>query len=153
MTTDNRSTTRRKFLTGAALDRLLEMVALVRTVGLVLGAVLIVAASLTVATVVRLALQARHAELEIMHLVGAPSAYVRGPFVMEGALQGGIGAAVALAALGVLFLASRRAYLTPLADALNLSAVRFLSPGLCLLLLGGGVLVGCLGGVVASRRA
>ena len=30
-------------------------------------------------------------ELEIMQLVGAPQAYIRGPFVMEGVLQGGIG--------------------------------------------------------------
>jgi hypothetical protein len=38
----------------------------------------------------------------------------------------------------------------PLASALNLSSVRFLSLELCLLLLAGGMLVGCLGGIVAS---
>ena len=36
-----------------------------------------------------------------MQLVGAPQVYIRGPFVMEGTLQGGLGAAVALVALGV----------------------------------------------------
>lgn len=135
------------------LDRLQSAVFVVRLVGLVLGAVLILAASLTVATVVRLALHARRDEIEIMQLVGAPQAYVRGPFVVEGMLQGGIGSVVALVVLGLIFVAVRRPYLVPFAEAVNLSSIRFLSPGLCVLLLGGGILVGCLGGLLASRQA
>jgi cell division transport system permease protein len=135
------------------LDRLLNGVRVLRLVGFALGGALMLAAALTVGNVVRLALASRHDELEIMHLVGAPQAYVRGPFVMEGALHGGVGAALALAALGVTFLALRRAFLVPLAQALNLSGVSFLSPLLTLSLLGGGLAVGCLAGLVASRRA
>jgi len=67
-------------------------------------------------------------------------------------LQGGIGAAVALAVLAGAFLVIRGSYLTPLAAALNLSSVRFLSLEVCLLLLAGGMLVGCVGGLVASAR-
>lgn len=134
------------------LERLLSAVSVVRAVGFVLGAVLILAAALTVANVVRLGLYARRDEIEIMQLVGAPQVYVRGPFVVEGVLQGGIGATAALAVLALAFLAIRGRYLSPLAEALNLSAVRFLSPGLCGLLLVGGMFVGCLGGWVASRR-
>jgi cell division transport system permease protein len=132
------------------LDRLLAAVSVLQGVGLVLGAFLTLAAALTVANVVRLALFARRDEIEIMQLVGAPDVYIRGPFVMEGVLQGGIGAAVALAALAAAFLAFRGPYLMPLAAAVNLSSVRFLSFQLSLLLLVGGMLVGCLGGLVAS---
>jgi cell division transport system permease protein len=132
------------------LDRLASAVTIVRGVGFVLGAVLTVAAALTVANVVRLALHARRDELEIMQLVGAPRSYIRGPFVAEGLLQGGVGAAIALAALAALFLAVRGRYLTPLAQTMNLSSVGFLSPELCLLLLVGGMAVGCLGGMVAA---
>jgi len=132
------------------LDRLLSAVDIVRGAGLVLGTVLTVAAALTVANVVRLALYARRDEIEIMQLVGAPRVYVRGPFVMEGVLQGGIGAVAALAVLAAIFLATNSRYLVPLASAVNLSSIRFLSPGLCLMLLGGGMLVGCLGGLVAA---
>ena len=132
------------------LDRLLAAVTLVRTVGFVLGALLTVAAALTVANVVRLALWARRDEIEIMQLVGAPQVFIRGPFVMEGVLQGGIGALAALAALAAAFLAVRGAYLVPLADALNLSSIRFLGPGWSLLLVAGGTLVGCLGGLLAA---
>jgi cell division protein FtsX len=69
---------------------------------------------------------------------------------MEGVLQGGIGALVALAALALAFLAVRGLYLVPLAEALNLSGIRFLAPGLSILLIAGGMVVGCLGGLVAA---
>jgi cell division transport system permease protein len=133
------------------LIRLLSAVAVIRGVGLVLAAVLTFAAALTVANVVRLGLYARRDELEIMQLVGAPQAYIRGPFIMEGVLQGGIGALVALVVLGASFFALRARYLAPLASALSLSSVHFLPVGLCLLVVVGGMLVGCVGGLVAAR--
>ena len=134
------------------IERLTSTIGIVRIVGLALASVLIVAAALTVATVVRLALYARRDEIEIMQLVGAPQAYIRGPFVVEGVLQGGIGALVALLLLSVTYLLLRDRYLVPLAAAVNFSSVRFLSVGLCFLVLLGGMVVGCLGGYVASRR-
>jgi cell division transport system permease protein len=132
------------------LTRVLAAIGIIRGVGLVLGTVLAVASALTVANVVRLALYARRDELEIMQLVGAPQAFIRGPFVMEGVLQGGIGALVALSTLGVAFLALSGRYLAPLASALNMSSIRFLPADLCLLLIIGGMAVGCLGGLVAA---
>jgi cell division transport system permease protein len=133
------------------LDRLLSAVSVIRSAGLILGVVLTLAAALTVANVVRLALHARRDEIEIMHLVGAPTTFVRGPFVMEGVLQGGAGALVALAVLAAVFIAVRGRYLAPLAAAVNLSSVRFLPLELCAGLLVGGMLVGCLGGVIAAN--
>lgn len=135
------------------LDRLLSIVALTRLVGWALGSILVIAASLTVAAVVALTLQSRREELDIMQLVGAPQVYVRGPSVMEGLLQGGIGALISVVVLAVLFFSLRGRYLAPLAEAVNLSSVRFLSPGLCGLLLAGGTGIGFLGGLLASRRA
>ena len=132
------------------LARLVAAIDGIRLVGGVLGLLLTLAAALTVANVVRLALYARRDELDIMDLVGAPRAYVQGPFVMEGTLQGGLGAVVALVALGVVFLALRGRYLVPLASAINLSAVRFLPVELCLLIVAGGMAVGCVGGLVAA---
>jgi cell division transport system permease protein len=132
------------------LARLVAAIDVIRLVGGVLGVMLTLAAALTVANVVRLGLFARRDELDIMELVGAPRAYVRGPFIMEGTLQGGLGALVALLALGVVFLALRGRYLVPLATAINLSAVQFLSVELCLVLVVGGMVVGCIGGLVAA---
>jgi len=64
------------------LARLVAAIDVIRLVGGVLGVMLTLAAALTVANVVRLGLYARRDELDIMELVGAPRAYVRGPFVM-----------------------------------------------------------------------
>ena len=132
------------------LTRVLSAINIIRGVGLVLGSILAIAAALTVANVVRLALYARREELDIMNLVGAPQAYVRGPFVMEGVLQGGVGALVALLALGAAFLALRARYLLPLASALNVSSIHFLPVELCVLLVAGGMAVGCAGGLFAA---
>jgi cell division transport system permease protein len=132
------------------LTRVLSAITIVRGVGLVLGSVLAIAAALTVANVVRLALYARRDELDIMNLVGAPQAFVRGPFVLEGVLQGGIGALIALLALGAAFVALRGRYLAPLASALNISAIHFLPVELCVSLVIGGMAVGCLGGFAAA---
>lgn len=132
------------------LNRLMSAIDVVRGVGLVLGAVLTIAAALTVASVVRLALHARRDEIEIMHLVGAPAGYIRGPFVMEGVIQGGIGALVAVFALAATFFALRSAYLVPLAAAVNVSSIRFLPAEIAVLLVFGGMVVGCIGGLVAA---
>jgi cell division transport system permease protein len=133
------------------LTRLVTVGAVVRGVGLALALVLTAAAALTVASVVRLALHDRRDEIDIMRLVGAPQAYIRGPFIAEGVLQGGIGAALALAVLAGGFLALRGRYLVPLAETTGLPAFGFLPAGLCLLLVVGGMAVGCLGGIVAAR--
>ncbi|HXD72629.1 MAG TPA: ABC transporter permease [Vicinamibacterales bacterium] len=132
------------------LQRLSRVVTMVRSVGLALGLLLTIGAALTVANVVRLGLYARRDELDIMQLVGAPQVYINGPFVVEGTLQGGLGALLALAALGGAFIAMKGRYLTPLASAINLSQVTFLSLELSLLLVAGGMLVGCVGGLIAA---
>ena len=132
------------------LSRLMSAIAVIRGVGLVMGAVLTIAAALTVASVVRLALHARRDEIEIMQLVGAPAAYIRGPFVMEGVIQGGVGALVAVVALALTFLSLRSQYLIPLAAAVNVSSIRFLPVELAGLLVVGGMAVGCIGGLVAA---
>ena len=132
------------------LSRLMSAINVIRGVGLAIGAVLTLTAALTVASVVRLALQARRDEIEIMQLVGAPTAYVRGPFVMEGVIQGGVGALVALVLLAAAFFALRTVYLVPLAAAMNMSSIAFLPAELAVLLVVGGMAVGCVGGLVAA---
>src|SRR3954471_21050262 len=134
------------------LTRVASAISIIRGAGLSLGLVLAFAAALTVANVVRLALYARRDELEIMDLVGAPHAYVHGPFIMEGVLQGGFGALLALIALAAAYFAMQGRYLVPLASALNMSSIGFLPAVLCALMILGGMAVGCLGGVVAAWK-
>jgi hypothetical protein len=69
---------------------------------------------------------------------------------MEGTIQGGVGAVAALIALAIAFFALRSDFLVPLAAAVNLSSITFLPAELALLLVAGGMAVGCIGGLVAS---
>jgi cell division transport system permease protein len=133
------------------LSRLNTAIRFVRGIGLLIVAMLAVAAALTVANVVRLAAAARRDEIEIMRLVGAPFAYVRGPFIVEGVLQGGAGAVVAVGLLWGAFLAARARYGAMAAEALGLGSLTFLPLELVLGLVAGGMLLGCVGGVIVAR--
>lgn len=133
------------------LSRLNAAIRVVGGIGALIVTMLALAAALTVANVVRLAAYARRDEIEIMQLVGAPLAYVRGPFIAEGVLQGGAGALLAIVTLAVVFTLGRARYGSMAAEALGLGAITFLPIELCLLLLAGGMLLGCLGGLVVAR--
>jgi cell division transport system permease protein len=113
---------------------------------------LVIASALTVANVVRLAAAARRDEIDIMELVGAPFAFVRGPFVVEGVLQGGIGALVAVIALWASFAAVRARYGDFASGVLGGSPLTFLPLPVWLSMVAGGMLLGCLGGYVVARR-
>jgi cell division transport system permease protein len=111
------------------------------------------AAAITVASVVRLGLQSRRDEIEIMQLVGSPLAFIRGPFVAEGILLGGIGAAVAVLVLWVGFSVAGVWWGSQLSAFLDGAAVQFLPFRLWTALALGGMLVGGVGGLAASRHA
>ena len=81
------------------LARIAAGLSAVRGTGFALALLMALAAAATVASVVRLGLQARRDEIEIMQLVGSPTSFIRGPFVAEGLIQGGMGALVALGCL------------------------------------------------------
>jgi cell division transport system permease protein len=71
---------------------------------LVLAVVVLGAVVSVVGSTMRMALERRRREVEVLKLVGATDGYVRAPFVLEGAAEGAFGAFAALLLLGVLFL-------------------------------------------------
>jgi cell division transport system permease protein len=133
------------------LTRLNSVVRLLRSLGLGIILLLAFASALTVASVVRLAATARKDEIEIMTLVGAPIAYVRGPFIMEGVLQGGVGALVAMVLLWLAFAGANVRYGARAAEAVGLGRITFLPWSLGLLIVVGGMLLGCVGGSIVAR--
>jgi cell division transport system permease protein len=135
------------------IQRLMTVVRVVRAGGVALAAVLVLAAALTVASVVRLALLARRDEIHIMQLVGAPIAYIRGPFVVEGLIQGGVGALLAVGLLAAAFWFARGRATAAAPGIVDPSLLSFLSAPMGAALLAGGMLVGCIGGLIAARGA
>ena len=108
---------------------------------------------MTVATVVRLGLHARRDEIEIMELVGAPLTFIRGPFVAEGLLQGGLGALVALLLLRAAFAVVGAWWGTDIRAILGGDEIEFLPARMLAYLLAGGMIVGRAGGSAAARHA
>jgi cell division transport system permease protein len=133
------------------LARLTAVVRVVRSVGILIVTLLAVASALTVASVVRLAAAARRDEIEIMQLVGAPVAYIRGPFIAEGLLQGGIGAILAVLLLLGAFAVMRARIGTALTEAVGLTGLSFVPVELLILLVLGGMTLGSLGGFIVAR--
>jgi cell division transport system permease protein len=133
------------------LTRLNATIRVIRGAGLVIVILMALASALTVANVVRLAALARRAEIEIMQLVGAPFAYIRGPFIAEGVIQGGAGALFAVALLLATFALIRARFGTVMAEALGLAAVAFVPMQVLLLMVAGGMALGCLGGFAVAR--
>jgi cell division transport system permease protein len=66
---------------------------------LVVGIGLLVAALLLILNAIRMAMFARRREIEVMKLVGATNWFIRVPFMLEGIVQGIVGALLALGAV------------------------------------------------------
>jgi cell division transport system permease protein len=133
--------------------RLMAIVTSVRLAGLTAAAVLVLGAAFTVAAVVRLSLQARREELDIMQLVGAPFAFIRGPSIAEGTILGGIGALLSLVLLWALYAATREQFAAAVAEWGSVGGLRFLAFFEAALLVVSGLAVGGLAGLAASRAA
>jgi cell division transport system permease protein len=132
-------------------DRLEALGNALRGFGTASLALVAFAALLVVANTIRLAVYARRDEIEIMKLVGATDRYVRAPFLLEGALQGLCGAALAVSGL----LAVQRLVLPRAAAAFAFASgtqAPHLSPQHCALLAAAGALVGLCGSYLAVAR-
>lgn len=90
------------------LTRLRRLVNIINVIGLVAGGILGIAAAFTIANVIRLTMMLYREEIEIMRLVGATERIIRGPFLIEGLLQGTIGGLAAVALLFGLYELARR---------------------------------------------
>ena len=135
------------------IERLARGQRLLDVIGLGVGAVLALAAILTVTTATTLVLHARREELEIMRLVGAPELVVRAPLLLQGMLQGLVGAVMAIWVLIALYtIAGPR--LEPLvSQTLGLERLTFLRPQTVVVLMFAGTMLGGFGGWLARGRA
>jgi cell division transport system permease protein len=130
-------------------DELLTVTDILRTAGTVLLIVVGIIALFIIVNTIRLAVFARADEIEIMRLVGASDAFIRWPFVFEGAFVGFLGAALTLVVLALA------------AEPINNFMVAFfqvlpievgsMTRDLVTLVMGTGVVLGILGSWVSVR--
>ena len=132
-------------------ERLFSLTNYVRYIGLALIVLLIFIAMVFINNTIRLAILARRKEIAIMRLVGASNGFIRGPFLMEGALHAIIGSLLAVGCLELL----RNLVLPQVQGALaflpfDLSLNSFLLVYLVLVI--AGLLIGLIGSALAMRR-
>jgi len=130
-------------------NRVLTVTNILRTAGTVVLVVVGIIVLFIIVNTIRLAVLARAEEIEIMRLVGASDAFIRWPFVFEGAFVGFLGAVVTLA---VLALAAEplSGFMTDFFRVLPLQ-VGSLSRDLFTIVMGAGVGLGIVGSWLSVR--
>ena len=133
----------------ALVERVVTVTSFVRTAGVVMVAIVGLIVLFIIVNTIRLAVVARAEEIEIMRLVGASDAFIRWPFVFEGALVGLLGA---LLSLGLL-LAAADPLSTAMAGFFNVLPLQLgtLGRDTALLVTGTGLGLGVLGSWVSVR--
>jgi len=126
----------------------------VRTVTLVMSLVLLVVAVGLIWNTIRTAMFARRREIEVMKLVGATNWFIRIPFMLEGLLQGLIGAVVSCGGLWVLNSAWTNgvASFKPGTGISSLVVPSSYLSGVMLMILAIGAVVGAVGSAIAASR-
>jgi cell division transport system permease protein len=130
--------------------RVLTVAEVISIVFLVAIVLLVTASTLLIANTIRLSIFARRREIEVMKLVGATNWFVRGPFMLEGLLQGVIGSVLAVV---LLILGKSIALPSILGHLHSTSDVHALPFALnALALIAAGVLLGAAGSGLTLRR-
>jgi cell division transport system permease protein len=106
----------------------------------ILAFVVLLAVVSVVSSTMRLSLQRRQTEVEVLRLVGATNDYVRRPLLLEGMTQGAAGALFAIVLVALLYAILRTSLVDQFSTWFGVGP-SFLSFGLCLgLVLAGGML-------------
>lgn len=133
-------------------DRLSAAVRILRLLGLSVGLALGMASLLIVSNTIRLAVYARAEEIEVMRLVGATKMHIRAPFLLEGLIQGGLGAGLALLLLFGAYRATLwQLHLVP-GQVFGVRVGSFLDPRWAAAMLLAGASVGAFGSLISVGR-
>jgi len=133
-------------------DRLSDGLRILRQGGFILAAVIVLAAIVTITSVLRLAYLTRRDETAVLFLLGMPPSAIRGPFVVEGMLQTLAGALAAVLLLWAAFGAVNAQIGPEIGQAFGTGAAVFLPGAGVVGLVVASVLVGALAGLVAAWK-
>ena len=132
-------------------EKLFSFTNYLRIGALVLVGLLTFVAFVFINNTIRLAITARRREISIMRLVGASNGFIRGPFLMEGAIHAIIGAALAIVSIELIRnLALPRLQASLAFLPIGIDGNTFLL--IYLILLAAGLVIGLIGSAFAMRR-
>jgi len=135
---------------GQTTKRVITVAKWVSIIFLVAIVLLVIASTLLIANTIRLSIFARRREIEVMKLVGATNWFVRGPFMLEGLLQGLVGALSAVILLILGKTVALPAILPHLHGGSDVHPLPFAVNAFLLLI--GGLLLGAAGSGLTLRR-
>ena len=121
-----------------------------RTGGIAVLVVVCLTVLFIIMNTIRLAVMARAEEIEIMRLVGASDAFIRWPFIFEGALVGLFGSLITIALLWVVQ-APLTNFMSDFFNVLPVQASVLVGRDVALIVLGTGVGIGVLGSFLSVR--
>jgi cell division transport system permease protein len=130
--------------------RLSYIVRLFRLTAFAMGGLFFMASVFIVANTIRLVLYSRHAEIDIMRLVGASDRFITAPFYIEGLILGALGGLCGILTLLVTF-----AIITARFEggfALGLMEIQFLPFGQVVAIIGCSMLIGWLGCYLSLKQ-
>jgi cell division transport system permease protein len=129
-----------------------RMLTTLRWLAIGIAALVSLACMAIVWSTIRLGVFARRSEIDILRLVGGTGRFVRGPFVVEGVLQGVLGTALAIACLWLGFELIRPFLERGLALVFAAGSLRFFTIVEIGLALGFGAVIGLIGSRAAVAR-
>ena len=134
-------------------ERIFKLADLVRTWGLVATILLLVTAILLISNTIRITIISRSREIQIMRLVGAKNSYIRGPFLLEGAWVGLLGAVAPSALIYFLYQVAYQSVSPSLASQnLSLIPMNIFVPIMIGSLFLVGIIIGAVGSTISMSR-
>lgn len=127
------------------IERLTLVITYMEIVALIVGGVLALASITIIANTVQLAFYTRQEEIEILRLIGGTNLFISIPYLIEGAVIGGLGGTMALGLLrgGFEFFKHKTHTLSVIGGFS--SVFEFFPFSLSILLISTGILLGCIG--------
>ncbi|MEX0830536.1 MAG: permease-like cell division protein FtsX [Nitrospirales bacterium] len=127
------------------IERLTLVITYMEVVALIVGGVLALASITIIANTVQLAFYTRQEEIEILRLIGGTNLFISIPYLIEGAVIGGLGGATALGLLrGGFEFFKHKTHTLSMIGGFS-SVFEFFPFSLSLLLISTGILLGCIG--------
>ncbi len=137
---------------GEWVSRFYTFLNLLKLSAVAMGTLLALASVVIVANTIQLTVWARREEIEILRLVGASDRFIEAPFLIEGSLQGLLGAGVSV---GLLWLVYRLLFVEmqqTLGLTMGSRVLSFIPPSHLALFTVAGLLLGLLGSWLSLRR-